>query len=706
MAILENIRKRTTILILIIGMALFAFVISGIFTSNNLGGGKIGSSVAEINGEGISIDGFRRKVEATSRRYGASASTMQVVNSVYEQEVRGAVLGQQFNDLGINIEQDQIINFVKTSPAYSQNPQFLNADGVFDENIFRGVLADWKENIPAQYELWVQDEKAIIQQAKEQTYFNLVKAGVGATLKEGELDYKLANDKVNIQYVRVPYTSIPDSTITISKKEIDIYINNHKEEYKQESARDLQYVFFEEKASLEDETAVKDQITKLMRNTVEYNEVDDITDTIQGFRTVIDVAAFLDRNSDTKFDTIFKAKTSIPGQFSDSIMGLKIGEVYGPYREGDAFKVTRMMNRKANASVKASHILITYEGAQNAGAEIILTKEAAEKKAKELLRDALKKDVVFTQLARDNSDGPSAAQGGDLGYFQEGRMVSEFNDFAFGNRVGHIGIVETDFGFHIVKVDDKRDIVQIATLSREISPSEETINTLFTDATKFEMESVSSDKPFTEMAKEGEYTVRPVNKIKAMDENLPGLSTQRSIVQWAYNNDTSIGDIKRFDLNNGYAIVQLTAQYAEGLMSVEDASATVLPKLRKERKAQQIITNNTGKAMDAFATDNNISMSNATALTMKSPTIPGAGSESMVVGTAFALGQDATSQLIEGETGVFMVKVTKKEEAPKLENYITYASSLQASNAVKVNFAVYNALKEASDIEDNRATFY
>lgn len=706
MAILENIRKRTTILILIIGMALFAFVISGIFTSNNLGGGKIGSSVAEINGEGISIDGFRRKVETTSRRYGASASTMQVVNSVYEQEVRSAVLGQQFNDLGINIEQDQIINFVKTSPAYSQNPQFLNADGIFDENIFRGVLADWKENIPAQYELWVQDEKAIIQQAKEQTYFNLVKAGVGATLKEGELDYKLANDKVNIQYVRVPYTSIPDSTITISKKEIDIYINNHKEEYKQESARDLQYVFFEEKASLEDETAVKDQITKLMRNTVEYNEVDDTTDTIQGFRTVVDVAAFLDRNSDTKFDTIFKAKTSIPGQFSDSIMALKIGEVYGPYREGDAFKVTRMMNRKANASVKASHILITYEGAQNAGAEIIITKEAAEKKAKELLRDALKKDVVFTQLARDNSDGPSAAQGGDLGYFQEGRMVSEFNDFAFGNRVGHIGIVETDFGFHIVKVDDKRDIVQIATLSREISPSEETINTLFTDATKFEMESVSSDKPFTEMAKEGEYTVRPVNKIKAMDENLPGLSTQRSIVQWAYNNDTSIGDIKRFDLNNGYAIVQLTAQYAEGLMSVEDASATVLPILRKERKAQQIITNNTGKAMDAFATDNNISMSNATALTMKSPTIPGAGSESMVVGTAFALGQDATSQLIEGETGVFMVKVTKKEEAPKLENYITYASSLQASNATKVNFAVYNALKDASDIEDNRATFY
>ncbi|MGB5357520.1 MAG: SurA N-terminal domain-containing protein, partial [Eudoraea sp.] len=66
MAILENIRKRTTVLILIIGMALFAFVISGIFTSNDMAGGKVGSSVGEINGEEISIDQFRRKVERAS----------------------------------------------------------------------------------------------------------------------------------------------------------------------------------------------------------------------------------------------------------------------------------------------------------------------------------------------------------------------------------------------------------------------------------------------------------------------------------------------------------------------------------------------------------------------------------------------------------------------------------------------------------------
>ncbi|NJB71884.1 peptidyl-prolyl cis-trans isomerase D [Saonia flava] len=706
MAILENIRKRTTILILIIGMALFAFVISGIFTSNDFGGAKVGSSIAEVNGTDISVDDFRRKVESASRRYGASATTMQVVNNVWNQEIRNAVLGQQFEELGINIEQDQIINFLKSNPSYSQNPQFVNEDGVFDENVFREFVSNLKENLPAQYELWLQDEQNIIQQAKEQTYFNLVKAGIGATLKEGELDYKLANDKVDIQYVRVPYTSIPDSSISISKKEIDIYINEHEDEYKQESARDLQYVFFEEKPSMADENAVKEEITKLLSSTLEYNEAADTTDTIPGFSAVEDVAAFLDRNSDTKFDTIFKAKTSIPSQFSDSIMALNVGETYGPYREGDFFRVARMMAKKPNGNVKASHILITYEGAERANPEIKRTKDEAEKKANELLKEVLKSDVVFAELARENSDGPSAPQGGDLGYFQDGVMTPKFNDFAFGNRVGHVGLVETEFGFHIVKVDDKQDLVQVATLSREVEPSEETINTLFTDATKFEMESVSSDNPFTDLAKERDYVVRPINKIKAMDESLPGLSTQRAIVQWAFNPDSEVGDIKRFDLNNGYAVVQLTKKYKEGLMSVEDASVTVLPKLRKKMKAEQIIANNTGKAMDAFAKDNNVSLSNATALTMKSPTIAGAGREPVVVGTAFAMGQDATSHLIEGETGVFLVKVTKKEEAPKLDNYVTYANTLRSTGATKVTTAVYNALKEASEIEDNRTTFY
>ncbi len=706
MAILENIRKRTTILILIIGMALFAFVISGVFTSNNFSGGKMGSEVAEINGESISIDEFRREVETASRRYGPNFSSTQLVNTVYDQEVRKAILNQQFEDLGIDVESDQIIEFVKTS-GYAQIPDFQDENGFFNEEIFKSAIADWRANDPLRYDAWLQDEKSIIQAAKEQMYFNLIKGGVGATLAEGEFDYQLANNKVDIQYVRVPYTSIPDSTIQVSKDEIQSYVSKHQDQFQQEKARDIRFVYFDEKASAEDEAAVKEAIMALLNDTMEYAEERDTTDTIPGFKNTTDMAAFLDRNSDTKFDTIYKAKNDLPAVASDTLMSLSVGEIYGPYKDGDFYRVSKIMDKKTNGTVKASHILITWEGAERANPSITRTKEEAEVRAKELLAEAKQEGTIFTTLARENSDGPSAPRGGDLGYFQEGVMADEFNDFCFNNPVGTIDLVETQFGYHIIKIDDKQDVVQVATLSREIEPSEETINTLFTDATKFEMSTLDAEpENFGDIARESSYTVRPVNKIKEMEENLPGLGSQRSIVQWAFNDETSVGDIRRFNVNNGYAIVQLTKKYKKGLMTPEDASATALPEIRKERKAEQIIAANQGKDMNAFASDNNVSLSNATALTVKAPTIPGAGREPLVVGKAFGLDQDQTSGFIKGVTGVFMVKVTNKEDAPSMENFSTYANNLRTSAANRVNGAVYNALKEKAEIEDKRATFY
>ncbi|MGX1931198.1 peptidylprolyl isomerase [Flagellimonas sp. 2504JD4-2] len=707
MAILENIRKRTTVLILIIGMALFAFVISGVFTSNDFGGAKVGSSVVEVNGESISIDDFRREVESASRRFGPSISSTQLVNTVYDQELRKTILEQQFEDLGIDVESDQIVEYVKTS-GYAQIPDFLDENGFFNEEVFRSAIADWKANDPLRYDAWLQDEQRIIQLAKERMYFNLIKGGVGATLAEGEFDYNMANEKVDIQYVRVPYTSVADSTIQVSKDDIQTYINNHKDDFKQDKARDIRFVYFEEKASADDENEVRADVESLIEDKI--TNAADTTYVEKQFKNIEDMAAFLDRNSDSKFDTIYRAKNELPAVAADSLLALGVGEIYGPYRDGNFFRVSKIMDIKSEGSVKSSHILYAYVGSERAGADITRTKEEAEEEAKKMLVEARKADANFATLARENSDDPTAVQrSGDIGYFQESNLglAEAYRNFLFTHDLGEIGMVETPFGFHIIKIDDKQDIVQVATLSREVEPSEETINTLFTDATKFEMASIDAEpEAFSDIAKESSYSVRPVNKIKEMDENLPGLSAQRGIVQWAFNDDTKVGDIKRFNVNNGYAVVQLTKKFKEGVMSTEDASATALPKIRKERKAQQIIAANQGKTMDALAKDNNVALSNASALTLKSPTIPGAGREPLVVGTAFTLPQDATSTLVEGETGVFMVKVTKKEDAPSVDNFSTYANTLKTNAASRVNTAVYNALKEGADIEDKRATFY
>lgn len=707
MAILESIRKRGIFLILVIGLALFAFVISGVIDSSGFSGGKVGTSVGEINGETINRDAFAQLVESNTRRYGPNVSTTQVVNSVWNQETRRILLNQQIEELGINVEKDQIINIIRTNPAFTQDPTFQNEAGFFDEGKFIEFIADLQANNPLAYDGWKTQEIALIQGAKEQMYFNLIKAGVGATLKEGELNYKLENDKVDIKFVRVPYTTINDSAVSVSKSEIEAYVKEHKNDFQEEASRSIRYVYFEEKPSVEDETEAKSSIEKLTNTSVEFNSTTNANDTVPGFSKVSasEMNAFLSKYSDIKYDTTYITRNSLPSAFADSIYTLNVGETYGVYRDADYFKVTRMMDKKDRATVKASHILLAYSGAERAAESVTRTKEEAEALANSLLSEIKKDSNKFEDLARENSDDPgSSTRGGSYDNIGEGQMVTEFNDYIFSKPVGEVDVVETAFGYHIIKVDASYEGIRIATLARKVEPSQKTIDDLFTETTKFEMASL--DKDFNELATEGGYTVRPVNKIKALDENLPGLTNQRRIVQWAFNEDTEIGEIKRFDLSTGYAIVQVTGKTKKGLATAEDASARVLPILRKQKKAAMIISNNGGKNMDAFAKDNNVAVSTASALNMKTPTIPGAGREPKVVGTAFALAKDATSGLIEGENGVYMIQLTNKTEAAALDNYITYANTLKASNAGRVNSLVFNALREAAEIEDNRADFY
>src|SRR5690606_28297692 len=255
--------------------------------------------------------------------------------------------------------------------------------------------------------------------------------------------------------------------------------------------------------SVEDENNVREEILALMGDRVEYSSATDTNDTLPGFGRAQDMAAFLDRYSDTKFDTIYKSRNELPLVAADSLMALGVGEIYGPYRDGDFFRISKVVDKKTDGSAKASHILVAYQGAQRANPAVTRSKGEAEARAKELLAEAKGEGAVFSSLARDNSDGPTAPRGGDLGYFQEGVMTDAFNDFVFGNPVGSIGLVETDFGFHIIKVDDKQDIVQVAHLSREVEPSDATTNKLFTDATSFEMAALDGQpEDFGDIARE------------------------------------------------------------------------------------------------------------------------------------------------------------------------------------------------------------
>lgn len=211
MAILNKIRQKTVVLILVIALALFAFILSSLFDNKDALFNKSPNVVATINGKDISREAFMARVEAQNN---PNATQTQIMNQVYNAEVREAVMQSQFDKLGLTVGREQMRDLLKTNLASS--PQFFNADGVFDENVLNNYIANLKETSPIAYRQWIDYENQVSNGALQQNYINMVKAATTATLAEGALSHKLEGDKVDIKYVYVPFTTIADSTVTVS----------------------------------------------------------------------------------------------------------------------------------------------------------------------------------------------------------------------------------------------------------------------------------------------------------------------------------------------------------------------------------------------------------------------------------------------------------------------------------------------------------
>ncbi|QAA82781.1 peptidylprolyl isomerase [Aequorivita sp. H23M31] len=704
MAILNSIRKRGIFLILIIALALFAFILSDVLTKGSRGP-KGQDNIATINGTDIPRQSFMEEVEMTQRNYGPNATTGQVMNMVWEQELRRVILDEQIEKAGITVEKAQLDNALKSQLA--NNPTFLNDAGQVDEGKIQEYIASIKSSSPQMYQQWIKFEEGISQSVMQNTYFNLIKGGIRSTVAEGEQEYHFQNDNINFQYVVVPYSSIEDKDITVSDSEIEKYVSAHKNDYQTDAKADIQYVLFSETPSETDIEANKEEIAGFLNNRVEFNNQTKTNDTIPGFKNTADYEEFVNANSDVPYADEWLFKNELPVAIADDLMNAEKGDIYGPYKLDNTYNLTKVLDTKMMSdSADSKHILIRYAGTMRAPETITRTKDEANKLADSILTVVKKDKSKFADLAREFSDDGSKDNGGDLGTSTPGRMVAPFDAFIFDNPEGTIGLVETDFGYHIVEVGKKsapKKAIKVATVVKNIEPSEKTLNDVFSQASKFEVAVNKGD--FTEKAKEQNLEVKPVNKIGPMDAAIPGIENNRTIVNWAFNTDTKVGDTKRFSVSNGYVIAQLTRKNKKGLMSAADASATVKPILIKEKKAEKIRKSITGNSLDEIAKSQNVTVKTASGITMANPRI-GSSSEPKVVGSAFGTKAGETTPLIDGNDGVYMLKVTAFNPAPKLDSYITQANKQSTQDASAAQSKVFEALKKKAEIEDYRANFY
>ncbi len=715
MAVLNKIRQRSIFLIIIIALALFSFIIGDIF--QNLGSSsKSQTVVATINGEDIERDAFMNQVENIQRQSGGSVTNTQAMNRVWDQEVRNIVMQTQYDALGISIERDYMRQLLKQNLGTFD--EFKNEAGLFDEDKLNEFIANLKaiapesttlNGNPVNYKAWTDFEQSISQTGVQQTYFNLVKAGVVGTLTEGELEYQLENDKVDLKYVQIPYSSIPDSVVTVKKSDITNYIKKFPKKYKVEASRNLVYVQFKETASLEDEQTIQANLTGLIEDKVEFNEAAKANETVVGFKNTSDSKAFVNANSLSKFNDDFVFESKLPNAQADSLKALSLNEVFGPYKDGTSYKLSKLIAKKMIAdSAKVRHILIPFIGSTRADASVTKTDAQAKTTADSIYKVLRSKRSKFKSLLSLSSDKVSNEKEGEIEFAYTDGFAKEFKAYAFENPKGSLGVVKTDFGYHIIEVlsqGAKKQAYKIATIVQEIEPSIKTIDDVFKNKSKFEIAVANAD--FNDVAKENNYTTVPVSSIKELDETIPGLGVQRSIVKWAFEDGVEVGDFKSFNTSGGgFVVAKITAVNEAGLMSTENASVTALPEIRKEMKSALIKNRVTATTLDAIASAENQTVKTASAVNMKNPTLSGAGREPRVVGTAFGLEEGETSKLIVGYNGVYAVQLIKSTPADALPNYQAAANRVGQAKSNAVNSQLYNALKDAAEIEDYRATFY
>ena len=347
MALLGQIRKRSIFLIIVIGMALFAFVISGVFTSN--GGFGANEPIGEINGEEIDYETFNMMVEQAQVSYGLNV--LNAVNLAWEQGIKNQALLQELDKLGIDAGKNQLEQIISTDQSIVLNPLFQNEIGLFDFAKFSSYISQLRSTNPNLYNQWRFQEQNIISLAKQKIYFDLIKSSVIHTDVESNIQYHLENDKVNIEYLRIPYDIIPDSIIQIKDSEILSYMKNNRDNYEKGEFRKVEYVFIPDIASSLDENNLRSDLEQLRDGFSQLNSVSNTIEDIVGFKDVKDYSEFIEIYSDVSWDSVYQTQQDIKGDFSDILFGLRKGEVFGPYKDGNTFKISRMIDKKRDGNL-------------------------------------------------------------------------------------------------------------------------------------------------------------------------------------------------------------------------------------------------------------------------------------------------------------------------------------------------------------------
>ncbi|MBL4709002.1 MAG: SurA N-terminal domain-containing protein [Flavobacteriales bacterium] len=688
MAIIGKIRERSFLVLIIIGVAILAFVLTDLFSAK--AGGQQGPiSLAEIDGHQISPQEFDARVRKAYDNY--QKQTQQELDERTKSSIRESVwaeitsdilVGNEMEELGINVTSKELFDLVQGSNPHPQVRQAFSDPntGEFNSTAVVQFLQNLDENQETKTQ-WLDFEKALKRNHRMDKYNVLIKKGIYTPSALATVQYNDNNTSLAFKYIYKPYTTISDSTVSVTESEIKSLYEKTKSDYDQKASRKIAYAYFPVIPSALDQAAAKSWVDEIYAK-FQNNEND---------------STFVNANSDQRFNPNFYSRVNAPIGIDTSLWSHDSGYVAQPEMSGNLWTLNKVRRSKMGPdSVKARHILFGFQAR---------AKEVAEKTADSVLA-LLNSGIPMDSLVSLSDDKTSAESGGDLGWFAEGTMVKPFNDAAFIAEIGAFTKVESQFGYHLIEVTEKLDDVmkiQIATITRAVVPSKNTYAELFNKANSFSI-NVTNMESFRSELTAGNVQQRTAI-LNENENTIQGLDASKDLARWSM--EASEGDVSEAkDVDNAFVVAIVESVDEDGPAPLEKVRNRVEFLAKQNKKAEMMMKELSGASdIGTLAGNTGLSVQNAS-VTFSSPSISSVGLEPKVVGKAMNLVAGQISDPIQGATGVFVVVVDKKVDAGQADINVIRESEFRGMSARIDNGAVYNALKEKAEMIDNRSKFY
>lgn len=700
MATLQNIRNRGGLMVaIVIGLALGAFILGDMLNSGKKLMGPSQMKIAEIDGEAIQYPDFQRKVEQLSEIYKMNTQQTQIDEKTWEQireqvwqsYLQDNILGKASEELGIAVSADELFDLVQGNNPHPIIQQLFKnpKTGQVDKATIIQFLKSLETNAtPQQKAYWLYIENQIKQDKIRTKYNDLVSKGLYVTSQEAKESLEAKNQNVNFQYVVLNYSSVPDADVKVSDSELKDYYTAHKDQYKQEKSRKIEYVTFDVLPSAGDNAATQKWVE----------------DSKAEFASVADNQQYINVNSETRFNPSFSKREELSPALGEWAFANQPGAIYGPYFENNAYKLAKIDQFKMLPdSVEASHILISP---QTAGS-------AAKAQAKiDSIKGLIERGASFSEMAvKFSEDKGSALKGGNLGWFKRKQMVPEFEEAAFSDAVNQLTIARTQFGIHLIKTTKKgkeTNEVRLAILSRNVEPSSETYQKIYAATSKF-----ASENPTMESFNKAVLAQKLDKKLatlKESDQEVPGLESSRQLVRAAFtaekgkmllNNEGS----SIFEFGNKFVIGALTDATEAGTSTFEEAKPLVDQAVRKEKKGKVLAEKLSGASLEGVASKLSVEVKQASGVNFETYSIPSVGFEPAVVGAVSNLPENKVSSPIEGINGVYLAKVTAVTKSGDT-NIKGEKARLAQTLSYRAGSEVFESLKKLVVIDDKRSKFY